>query len=86
MPTTHLAGPVLVIGTGLLGTSVGLGLSTRGLSVWLCDPSPSAQTIAQDIGAGTILVPGRPLAPELVVVAAPPDVTAAVVCKGTPAP
>lgn len=81
MPTTHLAGPVLVIGTGLLGTSVGLGLSTRGLNVWLCDPSPSAQTIAQDIGAGTIHAPGRPLAPELIVVAAPPDVTAAVVTQ-----
>ncbi|MCV9995476.1 prephenate dehydrogenase [Paeniglutamicibacter sp. ZC-3] len=81
MPTTHLAGPILVIGTGLLGTSVGLGLSQRGLNVWLADPSPSAQIVAQDIGAGTIHVPGRPLAPELVVVGAPPDVTAAVVAQ-----
>ena len=81
MPTTHLAGPILVIGTGLLGTSVGLGLRQRGLNVWLSDPSPSAQTVAQDIGAGTILTSGRPLAPELVVVGAPPDVTAAVVAQ-----
>ncbi|QXQ11456.1 prephenate dehydrogenase [Paeniglutamicibacter sp. Y32M11] len=81
MPTTHLAGPILVIGTGLLGTSVGLGLSQRGLSVRLVDPSPSAQVVAQDIGAGTIHVPGAPLAPELVVVGAPPDVTAQVVVQ-----
>lgn len=81
MPTTHLAGPILVLGTGLLGTSVGLGLSQRGLSVWLSDPSPTAQTVAQDIGAGTVIVPGKPLAPELVVVAAPPDVTVTVVAQ-----
>ncbi len=81
MPTTHLAGPILVIGTGLLGTSVGLGLSQRGLNVWLSDPSPSAQTVAQDIGAGTIRTAARPLAPELVVVGAPPDVTAQVVAQ-----
>lgn len=74
----HLDGPVVVFGTGLLGASIGLGLRGRGVSVFLSDPSPTNQAVAVDIGAG------RPLAelddsPQLVVVAAPPDVTADVV-------
>ncbi|NKX50012.1 prephenate dehydrogenase, partial [Arthrobacter deserti] len=78
-PATHLAGPVLVIGTGLLGASIGLGLRARGIEVLLSDPSPSAQGVAQDIGAGRILQSGETAAPQLVVVASPPDVTAGVV-------
>lgn len=79
---THLGGPVLIIGTGLLGASIGLGLRARGIDVVLSDISPSAQAVAQDIGAGRPLQEARAaglFAPELVVVAAPPDVTAAVV-------
>lgn len=76
----HLDGPVVVIGTGLLGTSIGLGMRGRGVKVFLSDPSPTNQAVAVDIGAG------KPLdrlsqAPQLVVVAAPPDVTADVVAK-----
>ncbi|MGG5173003.1 prephenate dehydrogenase [Pseudarthrobacter sp. J1738] len=76
----HLAGPVVVLGTGLLGASIGLGLRSRGVPVFLFDPSPTHQAVAVDIGAG------RPIseldsAPELVVVAAPPDVTVDVVQK-----
>ncbi|MET1035549.1 MAG: prephenate dehydrogenase [Arthrobacter sp.] len=81
MPATHLHGPVLVIGTGLLGASIGLGLSRRGVRVLLSDTSPTAQAVAQDIGAGTILDAATAPSPELVVVAAPPDVTAAVVSR-----
>ncbi|MFD1212177.1 prephenate dehydrogenase [Arthrobacter sp. GCM10027362] len=76
---THLAGPVLVLGTGLLGASIGLGLRARGIEVLLSDPSPSAEAVAQDIGAGRILAPDEDTAPQLVVVASPPDVTARVV-------
>ncbi|GAA3691849.1 prephenate dehydrogenase [Zhihengliuella alba] len=83
MTETHLHGPVLILGTGLLGASVGLGLSRLGVDVLLSDPSPTAQAIAQDIGAGRILGGGEDdaaaLQPQLVVVAAPPDVAAAVV-------
>ncbi|MFJ5957861.1 prephenate dehydrogenase [Paenarthrobacter sp. NPDC092416] len=76
----HLDGPVVVLGTGLLGASIGLGLRGRGVPVYLSDPSPTNQAVAVDIGAG------RPLAelaeqPQLVVVAAPPDVTAGVVAQ-----
>jgi prephenate dehydrogenase len=71
-------GPVRVVGTGLLGASVGLALTTHGVDVVLHDPSRTALALARDVGAG------RPAAaddaePALVVVAAPPDVTADVV-------
>ncbi|MCZ2403481.1 prephenate dehydrogenase [Paenarthrobacter sp. Z7-10] len=79
MNPSHLNGPVLILGTGLLGASIGLGLRSRGIDVVLADSSPSAQAVAVDIGAGRPLQPGTDLEPELVVVAVPPDVTAAVV-------
>ncbi|MGJ9404023.1 prephenate dehydrogenase [Arthrobacter sp. KK5.5] len=79
MTATHLSGSVLVVGTGLLGASIGLGLSRRGVDVLLSDPSPTAEKVAQDIGAGTVLGAGKTATPDLVVVAAPPDVTASVV-------
>ncbi len=80
---THLLGPVLVVGAGLLGASIGLGLRNRGLDVVLSDSSPSTEAVARDIGAGRLLVEavgsGEQLSPELVVVATPPDVTARVI-------
>ncbi|WP_426998921.1 prephenate dehydrogenase [Pseudarthrobacter sp. N5] len=75
----HLNGPVAVIGTGLLGASIGLGLRGRGVAVYLSDPSPTNQAVAVDIGAGLPLAALGTEQPELVVVAAPPDVTADVV-------
>jgi prephenate dehydrogenase len=77
----HLDGPVVVIGTGLLGTSIGLGLRGRGVPVFLSDPSPTNQAVAADIGAGRPLPELGSGEPQLVVVAAPPDVTADVVCQ-----
>jgi prephenate dehydrogenase len=77
----HLNGPVVVIGTGLLGASIGLGLRGRGVPVFLSDPSPTNQAVAVDIGAGRPLGHLGDDTPELVVVAAPPDVTADVVAK-----
>ena len=76
--------PVLVRGTGLLGASIGIGLSAAGVDVRLHDPSPAALAVAADIRAGRparLDAEGDDLdaAPGLVVVAAPPDVTADVV-------
>jgi len=76
--TLATRGPVRIVGTGLLGTSVGLALTTQGVDVVLHDPSRTALALARDVGAG------RPAttddaAPEIIVVAAPPDVTADVV-------
>lgn len=64
---------MLVLGSGLLGASIGLGLRARGIEVVLSDPSPSAQAVAVDIGAGRAFDPAENLAPQLVVVAAPPE-------------
>ncbi|WP_369407703.1 prephenate dehydrogenase [Trueperella pecoris] len=65
--------PVLIIGTGLLGTSIALRLRRAGVSVHLEDASPVAAALARDLGAGSL----DPVAdPKLVIVAIPPDVTA----------
>lgn len=76
--TAATRGPVLVVGAGLIGASVGLRLRAEGVDVRLEDPSRTAVALARDVGAG------RPASPDddepaLVVVAAPPDVTASVV-------
>ncbi|MCI5826090.1 MAG: prephenate dehydrogenase [Arcanobacterium sp.] len=69
-------GPVLIIGTGLLGTSIALRLRMGGVPVYLEDASPVAAGLARDLGAGST----EPVShPQLVVVAVPPDVTAMVV-------
>lgn len=71
---------VKVVGTGLLGTSTGLGLAAGGARVLLADPSPTALALAADLGAGVPASSAPDLADVgLVVVAAPPDVTADVV-------
>jgi prephenate dehydrogenase len=70
-------GVVRVVGTGLLGASVGLALRAHGVDVTLYDPSPTAAALARDLGAGR-LVSGAD-DPDLVVVAAPPDVVGDVV-------
>ena len=64
-----LTGPVEVIGTGLLGTSVGLALARSGVEVLLSDVSSKHVRTASGLGAG------RPRTdadrPQLVVVAVP---------------
>jgi prephenate dehydrogenase len=48
-------GSAVVIGTGLIGTSIALALSERGVTVWLTDHHPAAARLAADIGAGKVL-------------------------------
>ncbi|MBC9928585.1 MULTISPECIES: prephenate dehydrogenase [unclassified Leucobacter] len=72
---SRVAGPVHIVGAGLLGASVGLALTERGVDVTLDDASPTALALAIDYGAGRARVAGDP-DPQLVVVATPPDVTA----------
>ncbi|MFP7707789.1 prephenate dehydrogenase [Trueperella sp. LYQ141] len=69
--------PVLVIGAGLLGTSIALRLRRAGVQVFLEDASPVAVQLAHDLGAGSCAAATDP---QLVIVAVPPDVTARVVC------
>ena len=75
---------VRILGTGLIGTSVGLALSRQGYDVTLWDPSPTAMGLARDLGAGRLATaaddaPGAE--PEVVVVASPPDVAGSVVAE-----
>ncbi|ANP72171.1 prephenate dehydrogenase [Cryobacterium arcticum] len=79
MVESRLIGPVRVVGAGLLGTSIGLGLTARGLDVILADASPTNLSLAIDYGAGRAATPGD--APQLIVVCVPPDVTADVVAR-----
>ena len=46
---------VVIIGTGLIGTSIALALRSRGAEVWLADSDPAAARLAADLGAGTPL-------------------------------
>jgi len=68
---------VRIVGSGLLGTSLGLALRRQGVDVELSDPSPTAVELAVDLGAGVADLGALPIG--LVVVAAPPDVVADVV-------
>jgi prephenate dehydrogenase len=69
----------VVIGTGLIGTSVALALRGRGSAVWLADRDPASARLAAEIGAGEILPEtGLPAGPaDIAVLAVPPDAVAA---------
>src|SRR4249919_3322033 len=68
---SELTGPVAIVGTGLVGTSIALALRRAGLEVLLADESADHLRTASGLGAG------RPATaedrPQLVVVAVPPD-------------
>ena len=61
---------VLIVGSGLIGASLGLALRARGVTVWLEDAAEESLTVAVQRGAG---VAGPPETdPDLVLVAVPP--------------
>jgi prephenate dehydrogenase len=70
---------VLVIGAGLIGTSVALALRERGHEVWLSDRDPATARLASDLGAGKVapdLRDAKGIA-DLAVLAMPPAFVAA---------
>lgn len=69
-PRTH------VIGAGLIGASVGIGLTAEGWPVTIEDADADTESLAHAIGAGSALGDAPP---ELVIVAVPPALAAAVV-------
>ena len=75
--SARVDGVVRVVGTGLLGASIGLGMRARGVDVVLADASRANLELAIDYGAGR--APDTADVPALIVVAVPPDMTAAVV-------
>lgn len=73
----RIQGSVRIVGAGLLGTSIGLGLTKLGVPVTLEDSSPANLKLAIDYGAGASASESDE--PALIVVCVPPDVTASVV-------
>ncbi|MDA2988986.1 MAG: prephenate dehydrogenase [Actinomycetota bacterium] len=71
-------GPVLIVGTGLIGTSVALSLRRAGVEVVLDDTNVSALQEAVYRGAGSALADQQP---ALVVVAVPPDAAAQILAE-----
>jgi prephenate dehydrogenase len=68
---------VIVIGTGLIGTSIALALREHDAQVWLADADPAAARLAADLGAGEPL-PGRIQdRADIAVIAVPPAAVAA---------
>ena len=61
-----MLGKVRIVGSGLIGTSIGLGLVQRGIAVEMVDSDPLAQALAKDLTGG-VVVPD----PELVILALP---------------
>jgi prephenate dehydrogenase len=68
----------VVIGTGLIGTSVALALRERGVAVWLEDADAAAARLAADLGAGRLLPSGGPAGgpADVAVLAVPPPAVA----------
>ena len=67
---------VVVIGTGLIGTSVALALRERGDEVWLADRDAASVRMAAELGAGVPLPEGAGPA-DIAVLAVPPAAVAA---------
>jgi prephenate dehydrogenase len=65
---------VRIVGSGLIGTSIGLGLVQRGIKVQMVDADPKAQSLANDLVGGVVVVD-----PDLVVLAMPTSQLSAVI-------
>jgi prephenate dehydrogenase len=72
----------MVVGSGLIGASIGLALRGRGVDVLLRDADAGSAQCAADLGAGRLAPPGRLDAPvDLCVLAVPPGAVAAVLAQ-----
>jgi prephenate dehydrogenase len=72
---------VIVLGTGLIGTSIALALREHDATVWLADADPAAARLAADLGAGEPL-PHTPAEPaDIAVIAVPPAAVAATLAQ-----
>lgn len=67
---------LLIVGAGLIGTSIGLAATAAGRRVWLTDRDPQTARFAASLGAGDA-VDGPPGDVGVVVVAVPPAAVAA---------
>lgn len=72
-------GNVLIVGTGMMGTSIGLALRRTSVTVQLTDHGPDRVRAAEALGAGAPLA--EDFIPDLVVVCVPPGETAQVLSE-----
>lgn len=61
-----MLGKVRIVGSGLIGTSIGLGLVQQGIAVEMVDSDQAAQALAMDLTGGVVVVD-----PNLVIFALP---------------
>ncbi|HVW80186.1 MAG TPA: prephenate dehydrogenase [Mycobacteriales bacterium] len=73
--TTAAPGRLLIVGTGLIGASVGMAARRAGYDVVLANRDPSRLAVAVDVGAGDPWDGGAPV--DLAVVCLPPALIAA---------
>ena len=78
-----IGGPVLIVGTGLIGTSIALSLRRADVAVLLSDVDDESIRIATEAGAGRRLTEGD--RPVIVVVAVPPRHAARVIAAASSA-
>ncbi|MFC9974142.1 prephenate dehydrogenase [Spirillospora sp. NPDC127200] len=77
MAEEGVPGRVIIVGTGLIGTSIALALRERGAEVLLADRDQSALAVAVELGAGEALPEGPLDEPaDLAVLAVPPAAVA----------
>jgi prephenate dehydrogenase len=69
---------IVVIGAGLIGSSLGLAATAAGHDVWLDDRDSRNLEVAESVGAGRRL-DAEAVDPDLVVVAVPPSAAAGVI-------
>lgn len=77
MNEARISGAVKIVGSGLIGTSIGLALRENGVEVLLDDVSPAVLDLAVDFGAGKKFQASD--SPSLVIVCTPPDVTSKII-------
>lgn len=80
-PVVAFQGPILVIGTGLIGTSIALALRRAGIEVYLEDTDEESLTVAVERGAG--LPVDETVEPSLVIAAIPPRYAADVLARAS---
>jgi len=68
---------VIIIGTGLIGTSIALALHEHDAEVWLTDSDPATARLAADLGAGDPLPETMESRADVAVIAVPPAAVAA---------
>jgi prephenate dehydrogenase len=67
---------VRIVGSGLIGTSIGLGLVQQGIAVEMVDSDPSAQALAKDLTGGVAVVD-----PDLIIFALPTSALTQVIAE-----